>query len=579
MPSKQFEILLETLKQLRQEAEATSRALRVLEGQSGPMGPAGNTRTSYIRGIEQANANSPHSQSVGNLMPITVAAAAGAAAGRAAAGREAAGREASAHSVLSQAFSPEKIRDTLSTLRRYSSPGYYKNVTDNLSAAGLNVLNNVVASEERRTGPPRQRRQNQIPPHVIHNNPDYDPNPAQVASPPLMSPTNRTRPPYAMPNTSQSNIFSGLRGGGNHPFVPGGSYVDRYKGSGPGGFSPPPKNNMFGGPTGFWGNEGPRDGVSSAPWSRIGGVLAAAGGMILREALNTKNTKYRETYSTAQFGDNAFYKPRSVIEAAGLAVQRSIPQIASLGLQLAAGRTAFNILGAARTMGLRGAVSSATYGAGLGAGLGGAVASLGVGAIIYTGLQALPDAMENVKTAFTGKKTAEEYENSKKVMELRGLGMFRRMLNNLDGRTGINDRIENQITLAANRIAQRSGGYFDVSALHGTYDNEGRQLLSWLTLGAIKGRKELRAEAEKELVDRDKRIEGFRVAGWEAMMNGDFNKARGQFNQAFDGFVNIGVPLAWKDPMQIYSAIQAAKISSRHYAASFITRPVLRTGD
>jgi hypothetical protein len=605
MPAKQFEILLATLKELRTEAEATARALRILEGQGGGLGPAGNTRTGYIRGVEAGNASGTGNQTApSRLMDISVGAAIGSSLARQNSG------------VLGEPFSTTNhpIQTTKSRM-------------DNLirSQAGLSKWSSQRLQDEmfdERQGLKGMSLK------------QYETNRIMWGTSPLVQPSHLGKGGtqgswFSFLKQQQNAIYGsgGVASGKSFPRLQaqgiGGPYygrdqdlnrVDRrnpiypLRSSGMGGQLPGSVRYTGGGM-----NIAP---AAKQPWDMSPTGYGILGGLAIigREIANTKNTVNREYYSAGGQGDAGQYGIGGGVgyntfgggvlnfaQGIGLGVQRAAPQLAGYALGLAGASRMGNAVNVARTAGIRGGLSSLSGVGGMFTG-GGAAAmagTAGVGALFYTAIKAMPDAIESAKQGIgwatdsifgtsVGVTSPEMYERRRDARELGKLRMFRRVQDNMPGRQGmtggtdVNNSVsggyvEKAIQAKADQLAQRSGGFMDLSVGFGGANNLLRDYFS--LVGLAKSRKELRAEAVDELVKKDKRIEGYRVKGWDAMMTGDFYKARNFFNEAFNASPKEGAPQAWKDPMQIYSEIQASKIASRHYAASFITRPTERTGD
>ena len=598
MPAKQFEILLQTLKELREEAEATSRALRILEGQSGPMGASGNTRTAYIRGVEQSNASSSLNQSVGNLMPLAAAAA-----------------------IVGRGGSGQPWSDILTG--SYKEPlGYLGSIPmyggKNYSLQDWDIARQTASREMKfwegrvengklvrppTAGELRIHARGQELPLSVRRTIDAGGGFSPLHEPPSSKLFGDTGP-AGLSSIAADNKWKALLYNKTPP-------IRRI------GFNVPPPNRIL--PASFgskamMGPGGPQGTFRQSIRGTAGYGILGALGVIGNEILNTKNSINKEYYSAGGWGRPGQYGigggmgyntfgggVANFAEGIGLAAERAAPSLTSFGFMAYGAGRAVSALNVARTAGVRGGIA-AMGGAGGMFTSGSSLAmagTAGVAALFYTAIQALPDAIGTVKQAAgwgidtvfgtaVGRTTPEVFENRQTVRQLAKLRMFRRVQDNMPGRQGMTGGVdpntsvsggyvERAIQQKADQLANRSGGFMDISIAFGGHDNILRNYLSYV--GLAKSRKELRDEAVKQLVWKDKHIEEFRTKGWEAMHLGDFHKARYFFNEAFNQAPKEGAPEAWRDPMQIYTEVHASRISSRHYAASFITRPTLRTGD
>jgi hypothetical protein len=617
MAANQFQVLLQTLKDLRTEAEATVRALRQLEGQSGPMGPAGNSRTAYVRGVEQANASTPHARSVGNLMPIS--AGAGAFAGSISGGGGGGGsRGASSWVPLTKADKArmDNLIASKAMLSKWSGQRLQDEMFDQFQGlSGMSLKQYEINRIGWGTSPLVQ------PSHIgrgatgsswfnylrTQQNAIFGSNVmATGASFPSLNRLSSTGPYYGRDQDlnridRRTSIYplrrtqmSGITGGkiGGSPY---------FTGRGFNVFNPPP--SPF------------KESVSQF-YDQIGrgtGLAVMGAGMAtiaIREAMRTGDSIHRERYSAGGEGDQGQYSVgggrgynttggmiSNFAEGFGLAAQRSLPAMGSVALSMWGGQKLGSMASAAQATfraatvkggahaGIRAGVRAAFGAVG---GVGGAVSTLGVGAIFYAALDQAPNAMETAKLMFIEGSSPIEYEKRKQAHDLSKLRMFQHIRNNMPGRQGMTGgmdyrnsvaggEIEQMIQEKADQLATRSSGFMDISIAFGGHENVLRNFMA--TFGLAKGREELRQEAIKEYIRKDEKVEEARKKGWEYMELGDFSRARTNYSKAYDMSPWRRQVEAWLNPLTIYTEIQSARINSRHYAASFITRPIQRTGD
>lgn len=198
---------------------------------------------------------------------------------------------------------------------------------------------------------------------------------------------------------------------------------------------------------------------------------------------------------------------------------------------------------------------------------------MGAGLVVATGLNAMGDVIKGARglndpEAFA----ADEREQSRKVSQLE---MMERVRKNLRGRQGVTIEAEKMIRSSANEVVSRSG----FQSAFGSDRSLVRKVMSWATFGWVKSEGQIRDAAMDDLEKKDKRIATMKDKAWDNMRRGSFAKAKYYFEQTWEQSPMKGAVAAWKDPQRIYQAVQAARITSRHYAASFQTRNRERTGD